>query len=142
MLGGVPRSLVAKREGGGVCMAGAFFSAARFTFFSTRSLPKNLLHSSGSFTFIITATATLSARYHGYEVELDGAEPSHAKIMSTHQQLLQDCLVASGHVETCCLIRRKNGTIKAASYGYEVHINHGKYIYNSFWRVVAFMDCK
>lgn len=36
------------------------------------------------------------------------------------QSLLHDSLLATGHVESCALFRRKDGTVKAASAGYEV----------------------
>ncbi|XP_011406379.1 PREDICTED: profilin-4-like [Amphimedon queenslandica] len=38
---------------------------------------------------------------------------------STHQQLLQEVLTATGNVETCCLIRKASGSVKAASIGFE-----------------------
>ena len=40
--------------------------------------------------------------------------------LNVHQQLLQDAVTASGHVETCCLIRVKKGTVKASCVGFEV----------------------
>lgn len=40
--------------------------------------------------------------------------------MSTHQQLLQEVLVATGNVETCCLIRKLTSSVKATSIGFEV----------------------
>ena len=42
--------------------------------------------------------------------------------VNIHQQLLQDSVVTSGHVETCCLISRKRGHVKASSIGFEVGI--------------------
>lgn len=40
--------------------------------------------------------------------------------VNVHQQLLQDAVAASGHVETCCLIKVKNATVKASGLGFEV----------------------
>lgn len=42
--------------------------------------------------------------------------------VNIHQQLLQDTVVASGHVETCCLISTNRGHVKASSIGFEVEI--------------------
>ena len=39
---------------------------------------------------------------------------------STHQELLRDSLAATGHVETACLIRIRNGAVRAVSPGFEV----------------------
>ena len=36
------------------------------------------------------------------------------------QSLLHDSLLATGHVESCALFRKKDGTVKASSAGYEV----------------------
>lgn len=37
------------------------------------------------------------------------------------QSLLHDSLLATGHVESCALFRKKDGTVKASSAGYEVY---------------------
>lgn len=39
------------------------------------------------------------------------------------QLLLHDSLLATGHVESCALFRKKDGTVKAASAGYEVRVH-------------------
>lgn len=44
---------------------------------------------------------------------------------STHQELLRDSLAATGHVETACLIRIRNGAVRAVSPGFEVSHNYG-----------------
>ena len=40
--------------------------------------------------------------------------------MNALQSLLQESLIASGHVESCTLFKKKDGAIKASSVGYEV----------------------
>lgn len=40
------------------------------------------------------------------------------------QGLLHDSLVATGHVECCTIIGRRDGAIKASSAGYEVRWTH------------------
>ena len=71
------------------------------------------------------------ARCYGNKVELVelGGAIQTFKMSNTHQQLLQECLTVSGHVETCCLIRRKNSKIKATSFGYEVAITYKRCYY-------------
>ena len=41
------------------------------------------------------------------------------------QSLLHDSLLATGHVESCALFRKKDGSVKAASAGYEVISGYG-----------------
>ena len=36
------------------------------------------------------------------------------------QSLLHDSLLATGHVESCAIFKKKDGAIKSASAGYEV----------------------
>ena len=40
--------------------------------------------------------------------------------MTNLQSLLQECLIATGHVECSTIIKRKDGSVKASSVGYEV----------------------
>ena len=44
--------------------------------------------------------------------------------MSNFQGLLHDSLLATGHVECCTIIGRRDGTVKANSAGYEVSPAH------------------
>ena len=85
--------------------------------------PNSSQHSSTLCTFTVPWPEFMFARYHNNEWALNRTTMnSGGGVVLQFQSLLHDSLLATAHVESCALFRKKDGTVKAASAGYQVRL--------------------
>ena len=82
--------------------------------------PSSSQHSSALCTFTLPwLLVFMSARYHSNGCALKRVSMNSGG-GAVFQSLLHDSLLATAHVESCALFRKKDGSVKAASAGYQV----------------------